>query len=605
MKKKTDRTIQIIIALLVAAAIVWIASGRLLIVPDGTVSDAFYQEEQAGNADIMIIQIDQDAIDMLGPLPWPRSVMAYVLEYLNSAGDGSKPAVIGIDVLYSGEGSDPEADEALAAAAADAGNVVVPGAAVFGTSLVDEGENFYLQDRTVLAFEEPYPALKAAARVAHINTMEDEDAILRHAILFEDVPGLGRVDSFSRAVYEEYCGHMGLQPNPDPTTKDGFFYIPFTKQPGGYSDGISIAQILDGSIPPETFAGKIVLIGPYAAAMQDEYRTSISHAEPMYGLEVHANLIEAFERGFFPEEVPEGLQLLLLFLISAGTMIFFRDRPLRHTVPAWLLLSLGWLAAAKLLYEKGGLILHVLWVPLAVTVLFIASVAVNYVRSQLEKKRVTDTFGHYVDPAVMKQLLDQGSSALELGGKMYNIAVLFVDVRGFTSMSEALDPPTVVEIINKYLTLTTECIIKNHGTLDKFVGDCTMAFWNAPVAQEDPVYLACCAAMDMVAGSQALGEELMSRFGRTVDFGIGINYGPAVVGNIGAPLRMDYTAIGDTVNTASRLEANAPGSTVLISRAVADMLGDRAEVTSLGSSVKLKGKADNFEVLTLDSLKRE
>ena len=274
-------------------------------------------------------------------------------------------------------------------------------------------------------------------------------------------------------------------------------------------------------------------------------------------------------------------------------------------MPAWLLLSFGWLAAAKLLYEKGGLILHVLWVPLAVTVLFIASVAVNYVRSQLEKKRVTDTFGHYVDPAVMKQLLDQGSSALELGGKMYNIAVLFVDVRGFTSMSEALDPPTVVEIINKYLTLTTECIIKNHGTLDKFVGDCTMAFWNAPVAQEDPVYLACCAAMDMVAGSQALGEELMSRFGRTVDFGIGINYGPAVVGNIGAPLRMDYTAIGDTVNTASRLEANAPGSTVLISRAVADMLGDRAEVTSLGSSVKLKGKADNFEVLTLDSLKRE
>ena len=605
MKKKTDRTIQIIIALLVAAAIVWIASGRLLIVPDGTVSDAFYQEERAGKADIMIIQIDQDAIDMLGPLPWPRSVMAYVLEYLNSAGDGSKPAVIGIDVLYSGEGSDPEADEALAAAAADAGNVVVPGAAVFGTSLVDEGENFYLQDRTVLAFEEPYPALKAAVRVAHINTMEDEDAILRHAILFEDVPGLGRVDSFSRAVYEEYCGHMGLQPNPAPTTKDGFFYIPFTKQPGGYSDGISIAQILDGSIPPETFAGKIVLIGPYAAAMQDEYRTSISHAESMYGVEVHANLIEAFERGFFPEEVPESLQLLLLFLISAGTMIFFRDRPLRHTVPAWLLLSFGWLVAAKLLYEKGGLILHVLWVPLAVTVLFIASVAVNYVRSQLEKKRVTDTFGHYVDPAVMKQLLDQGSSALELGGKMYNIAVLFVDVRGFTSMSEALDPPTVVEIINKYLTLTTECIIKNHGTLDKFVGDCTMAFWNAPVPQEDPVYLACCAAMDMVDGSKALGEELMSRFGRTVDFGIGINYGPAVVGNIGAPLRMDYTAIGDTVNTASRLEANAPGSTVLISRAVADMLGDRAVVTSLGSSIKLKGKSENFEVLTLDSLRRE
>ena len=203
----------------------------------------------------------------------------------------------------------------------------------------------------------------------------------------------------------------------------------------------------------------------------------------------------------------------------------------------------------------------------------------------------------------MRRLIAQGASALELGGKQYDIAVLFVDIRGFTTMSEALDPPTVVEIINKYLTLTTECIMKNHGTLDKFVGDCTMAFWNAPVEQEDPVYLACRAAMDMVEGSKKLGEELSSRFGRTVSFGVGVNWGPAVVGNIGAPKRMDYTAIGDTVNTAARLEANAPGGKIFISRAVADILGDRAVVTSLGDSIKLKGKAEGFEILTLDSLK--
>ncbi|MBR6477208.1 MAG: adenylate/guanylate cyclase domain-containing protein, partial [Lachnospiraceae bacterium] len=163
----------------------------------------------------------------------------------------------------------------------------------------------------------------------------------------------------------------------------------------------------------------------------------------------------------------------------------------------------------------------------------------------------------------------------------------------------------VVEIVNRYLTLTTECIIKNHGVLDKFVGDCTMAFWNAPIAQEDPVYLACCAAMDMVEGSKALGEELQQRFGRSVSFGIGVNWGPAVVGNIGAPKRMDYTAIGDTVNTSARLEANAPGGQILISRSVADALGDRAEVTSLGSTIKLKGKAEGFEILRLDKLKRD
>jgi adenylate cyclase len=169
-------------------------------------------------------------------------------------------------------------------------------------------------------------------------------------------------------------------------------------------------------------------------------------------------------------------------------------------------------------------------------------------------------------------------------------------------MSESLPPATVVEIINKYLTLTTECIMRHHGTLDKFVGDCTMAFWNAPVAQEDCVYLACQAAMDMVVGAKPLAEELQERFGRSVSFGVGVHYGPAVVGNIGAPQRMDFTAIGDTVNTASRLESNAPAGTIYISRIVADMLGDRAKTTSLGATIKLKGKAEGFEVLTLDSL---
>jgi adenylate cyclase len=197
-----------------------------------------------------------------------------------------------------------------------------------------------------------------------------------------------------------------------------------------------------------------------------------------------------------------------------------------------------------------------------------------------------------------------GSADETLGGKNFDIAVLFVDIRGFTTMSESLPPATVVEIINKYLTLTTECIMRYHGTLDKFVGDCTMAFWNAPVAQEDPVYLACCAAMDMAEGAKPLAEELQERFGRSVSFGVGVHYGPAVVGNIGAPQRMDFTAIGDTVNTASRLESNAPAGTIYISRIVADMLGDRATTTSLGSTIKLKGKAEGFEVLTLDSLKR-
>ena len=591
-------------ALLAAALACGITASGIVDAADSVVSDAYYQHESAGGEDIVIVEIDERAMQELGPWPWSRSVMADVIRTLNSAEDGSRPAAIGLDILYTGEGMDPSADRYLAYAAAEGNNVVAAGAAEFGTGLGEKDGEYYIDDRKIIGWEPPFPELSQTAKTAHINTMEDTDAVLRHGLLYIDLPDGERIPSFSRALYEAWCASEGIQPNPEPETAGGFFYIPFTKKPGGYSEDISVVDVLNGTLPPEFFSGKIVLIGPEAVAMQDDYRTSIEHAEPMYGVEVHANLIDAYKKNFFPKELPRKLQLMLLFVVSGAALFFFYDRRILHALAGWLGLCALWLGAAKLLYAAGGIVLHALWIPATVTALFIVSVALNYVRAWREKQKISNTFGHYVDPAVMKQLLEQGSTALELGGSLHDIAVLFVDIRGFTTMSEAMEPPQVVEIINKYLTLTTDCIMKNHGTLDKFVGDCTMAFWNAPVAQEDPAYLACCAAFDMVEGSKALGEELLQQYGRTVSFGVGVNWGPAVVGNIGAPKRMDYTAIGDTVNTAARLEANAPGGTVYISRAVADLLGDRAEVTVLDPPIRLKGKAEGFEVLILNNLKR-
>ena len=546
-----------------------------------------------------MVGIDQRAMDALGPLPWTRDVYAEAIRYLNQS-EESRPAVIGIDVLFVGESQNPEADRALAEAAEAGGNVVAASSATFGSELKLSAEDFYVDGRSVLAWDEPYEKLLYAAGTGHINAMADADGVLRHALLSVDVQGKGEVHSFSRVIYERFCEAAGEKPNP--LSGSEFFYIPFTTKSGGYYDGISVADLLEGTVDPSFFADKVVLIGPYAAGLQDEYRTSIDHAAPMYGVEIQANLIDAFRRGVYPRETGQAAQLLFLFAICAGFSFFFWDLRVGPALAAECAICVLWPAACFLLYHQGNLLLSVLYVPLFSAALFVVQVALNYIRSLQERRRITNTFGHYVDPAVMENLLAQGSEGLELGGKTSDIAVLFVDIRGFTTMSEALDPPTVVEIINQYLTLTTDCIMKNHGILDKFVGDCTMAFWNAPFPQEDAVYLACRAAMDMVERSKALGEELLLRFGRTVSFGVGVNYGPAVVGNIGAPLRMDYTAIGDTVNTAARLEANAPGGTVYISRAVADALGDRAKTTSLGGTIRLKGKAEGFEILTLDSL---
>ncbi len=464
-----------------------------------------------------------------------------------------------------------------------------------------EGGDFYMDTRAVLAWDAPFPALAAVTDTGPINAMADNDGYLRHALLRVQPPEGEAVKSFSRVIYEKYAQAKGLPVNPEPETVEDFFYLPFTAGPGSYYDGVSLADLYYGEVDPSYFAGKIVLIGPYAAGMQDEYRTAVDHAAPMYGIEFQANQIDAYRNGAIPREVGTVPQLVLLFLLSAALVLWFLNRKVPAMTAGWLLVSLGWAALCAAAF-RAGFVLHALYVPLTATVLYVAMVAVNYIRAAREKRHITATFGRYVDPAVLPELLRQKDTDEALKGQTFEIAVLFVDIRGFTTMSEALPPTEVVSILNRYLTLTTKCVMRNHGTLDKFVGDCTMAFWNAPLPQEDAVYLACRAAMDMVEGSKALGEELQKQFGRTVSFGVGVHVGPAVVGNIGAPQRMDYTAIGDTVNTSARLEANAPGGKVLISRAVADALGERAKVTSLGGSIKLKGKAEGFECLTLDAL---
>lgn len=222
--------------------------------------------------------------------------------------------------------------------------------------------------------------------------------------------------------------------------------------------------------------------------------------------------------------------------------------------------------------------------------------------AEMQRQRVMDTFSRYMEPSVVEALLRDGVTDEDFRGKSTEIAVLFVDIRGFTSLSEQLEAEKVVEILNRFLTLTSSAIQKNAGTLDKFIGDCTMAFWGAPLPCEDKAYRACRAAMDMIEKATDFAAYARELYGQDVLFSVGIHIGPAVVGSFGAPDRKDYTAIGDTVNTASRLESIAPPGMIYISKEVADRLGTRADVTSLGSDIHLKGKKEGFEVLILNHL---
>lgn len=592
--------------LAVSGVLTLLAGLGALRVPDQTASDAWYQQRTASDGDIVLVGIDQRALEEIGPYQqWGRGVIAQTIQMLNESED-CRPAVIGVDVLYAGE-TDAEADQGLVEAAGEYGNVVTACSAEIGSALVEGAGGEYYMDRfAVQSFDEPFQALGAVTTQGHINAMMDTDGVLRHHMLQLTLPDGRVVPSFALAVANQFQDYWGLEPvELPPMDSRGFWYVPFCGQAGDFDESISVADVLSGEIPADFFADRIVLIGPYATGLQDSYITSIDHARPMYGVEFQANAIQALLWGEYKREAGDGVQLAVLFLLlTLGIWGFWRRRMVVSTV-LWLALCGGWLLLCRVLYNQG-LILHVIWVPVGITILYAGCLAGNYIQAAKERRLVREKFSHYVAPEIVEEILKQGTdfqALLKAGGTKTRIAVLFVDVRGFTTMSERLDDPEkVVPILNRYLTLIAQCILNNHGTLDKFVGDAAMAFWGAPVPQEDYVMNAVKAASDMVRGSEHLAQELLKEFGQSVSFGVGVHVGEAVVGNMGSPEHMDYTAIGDTVNTAARLEANAPGGTIYISRAVADCLEGRIAATSLGNSIKLKGKTEDFEVLMMDKI---
>ena len=602
--KQFLETKRIISALLVAVLATAIAASGLLYQADNALDDRLYQQEQALDGNIFVIGIDARSLEVLGPFQtWTRDYMAQAIDMLNADPD-CKPAAIGIDVLYAGY-TDEEADAALVEALGRYDNVVTASAANFASELVTEADGtFYMDDYYVDSYDEPFPELKEVTTPGHINAMFDADGIMRHSIQKIDLPDGSQVNSFAYELYRKYCAHHGLEADAEPPMDDRYrWYVSYSGKPGAYYDDFSFVDLMEGNLPADIFADSIVLIGPYATGLMDHVVTAIDHSEVMYGVEYQANVTDALLRGEFEQEVHDFPQLVALFVVSFLLTLLSYKQKIKISTLLWMIAVGGYILVAKMCYDRGYL-LHALWIPLFATIIYVALMAWNYLKAAKEKRQITNTFKHYVAPEIVNELL-KNRDALELGGKMTDIACLFVDIRGFTPMSELMTPPEVVQILNRYLDLTSRCIMQNGGTLDKFVGDATMAIFNAPLPQDDYIYQAVKTAMDMVEGSKALSEELLEQYGRTVSFGIGVHCGQAVVGNIGAEIRMDYTAIGDTVNTAARLESNAPGGQILISRAVADALEGRIRVTSLGDTIKLKGKSAGFEILRVDGLMEE
>ena len=569
---------------------------------DASCADKLYTQPTAPSDNIVIFGIDKLTIDRLGKLSsWVRREMPNAIEYLNNHDSTARPAVIGIDLFFQGENkSNPDDDQRFTEICNRYKNVVL------GDYIdVPESEKNKNEENPLAIFEKTwswsgaFPKLAEVTTPGHVVIQEDKDGIVRHVFEYVRTEEFGNVPSFANVLYKNWCIKNNHKFESSPHTDDnGMYYLPFSSNE--YAT-YSFIDLLDGKIDSNIYKDKIVLIGITEPGSKDVFRVPVLSTGTMYGVMVHANIIDAYNRGFFPKELSDNLQLVLFFIICAVTEYFFRKLKIQFVVVLWLALSAGSIFICQLCY-KFGFILHPTWIPMAITILMAGSLLGNYLRIKTEQIRLSSMFERYFDSSVMKELLEEDSDELKLGGREREIAVLFVDIRGFTTMSEQLPSSYVVDILNDYLKLTTECVRRHHGTLDKFIGDCTMAFWNAPREQENAVLLATRAAVDMISGLEDLRKNIMTRHDKDISFGIGIHWGKATVGNIGSELRMDYTAIGDTVNTAARLEANAGRGEIYISKEVADILGKAAVCQELPTSIKLKGKTNHIEVLKLIEL---
>ena len=354
--------------------------------PDKWIQDALFQRGGAPDSDIIIIGIDDEALDTLGPYnTWDRTVIAAALEAL-AADPENKPAVTAVDVLYSGTSS-PEADERLAKAAESLGNVVTASLAEYGQSIAwQNGHAVSMNTAALIGYEQPFEALKKVTVQGHINAMSDLDGVLRHALLSVQPEG-EKVYSMAAQTARIYLESHGEALQLPPVNAAGHFYVPFTAGPGSYYDGVSIAWLISGMVPSGYWADKIVLIGPYAAGLQDAYFTSIDKGQQMYGVEFQANVIQSLMEKNFKTEIGDWPQWMVLFVLClAASILYLRLKALWGGALCLGLMSLG-LGAPMLLYRLGY-VTHVLWLPVCALVLYILSIALHYAQAARERQRL-------------------------------------------------------------------------------------------------------------------------------------------------------------------------------------------------------------------------
>ncbi len=589
-----------------------------------------FRGTRTASSDIVILGMDEASFEEIGPYPWTRDIHAQVTEKLVKLG----ARLVAFDIMFLTPSNFPEADQLFKnALTKHKDKTAIVSKFDYGSTsrISGSGANNGEELMDTASYSPPY--FDEVANFGYADFPEDIDGQIRKGFIMKDLDEeqllptsmsmdgryepsfafkmLTLIDPPKASALKEQYGTQPLWINyagPPLHHQTLSFYIPYKLGQAGF--GNDYFTQLVGQRPDAFFKDKIVLIGATAESLQDNKNTPFVAwgNTKMPGVEIHANMLETLrENNPYQPITPwvNPLTTLGLAIIIAILLAFLK--PL-----GGIALCIG----ATAIYSVGNIYVfqfHNLFMDwfapiFSILLVFTATYAYRFLVEEREKRRIRRFFKSYVSPQLVEALLKDPSTMPTLKSERRMVTILFSDIAGFTSMSESLPPDEVEHILNEYLTAMSEIVFESEGTLDKYIGDAVMAVWGN-IGANNPktdAYKAVNTAIQMQKRLIQLREKWLSEGMVPLQIRIGLNTGEALVGNFGSPQKMDYTVIGDAVNTAARLEGlnKEFGTSIIISQSTYDLVQDRMNGRHCGT-VKVKGKEEAVSVYEVQGWKNE
>ncbi|TDX51634.1 CHASE2 domain-containing protein [Orenia marismortui] len=531
---------------------------------------------------IVIVKIDQKSLYEIGEWPWSRDIHAKLIEMLNKEG----AEIIGFDIFFDLPTED-KIDNLFMNRIKKAENVVLP--YILNLKTIRD-YNFLIglfSNEKIKVDEIKYPLelfRKEVGALGYLNLVQDKDGKIRRVRYISD-----QYTPFSFELARQYSAK-----NKDLIKKEPLINYHYRND---YFEEISYGEVLKHNFPSGFFENKIVLIGATDDALRDYLMTPMVSAKGyLPGVMIHAEIIDNYlENSFFYELNRYKVIILISFFTFIVVCVYGKLTPLQSII--FTLLACIFISIVGFLFLfKLNIFLPIVPFILIVIFSFIAINLLSYLQSEQNREHLEEIFSRYLSPKVIQKVIRLGDKDY-LAGERRDITVVFIDLVDFTSFSEKNSPTEVVGMLNKYFSIIVEETFKLEGTLDKFLGDGAMIFFNAPSKQDDHAELALILA-------QRLQRRISQDLRLALEISIGINTGQAIVGNIGSTKRSDYTAIGDVVNTASRIEGLAGAGEIIVGEKTYQLIKYKYKV-ELKKNIKLKGKINKSNLYKIIAEKGE